>query len=40
MEVVLEIDYQKAVYFDFIMRRIPGSQAVVVSGPEIFADPD
>lgn len=40
MEVVLEIDYQKAVYFDFIMRRVPGSRTVVVSGPEIFADPD
>jgi hypothetical protein len=40
MEIVLEIDYQKAAYFDFIMRRVPGSQTVVVSGPEILANPD
>lgn len=40
MEIVLEIDYERAAYFDFIMRRVSGSQAVVVSGPKIFAEPD
>jgi hypothetical protein len=40
MEIDLEVDYQKAVHFDFIMKRVPGSRAVVVSGPKFFANPE
>jgi hypothetical protein len=39
MEIDLEVDYEKAVHFDFIMNRVPGSKSVVVSGPKIFAEP-
>jgi hypothetical protein len=40
MEIDLEVDYQRAVRFEFIMKRVPGSKSVVVSGPKIFAEPE
>jgi Asp-tRNA(Asn)/Glu-tRNA(Gln) amidotransferase A subunit family amidase len=34
------IDYEPAVRFHFVMLRVPGSKATVVSGPKIFAKPE
>jgi hypothetical protein len=40
MQIDLEVDYVPAVRFNFVMRRVPGSKAVVVSGPKVFAEPE
>ena len=37
MKIDLVIDDQPAVRFHLVMRRLPGSKAVVVSGPKVFA---
>jgi hypothetical protein len=39
MQIDVEIDHQPAVRFHFEMHRVPGSKAVVVGGPEVFARP-
>lgn len=40
MQVDLVIDYESAVRFHFVWRRVPGSKAVVVAGPKVFAEPE
>jgi hypothetical protein len=39
MKIDLVIDYEPAVRYHLVMRRVPGSKAVVVSGPKVFAEP-
>lgn len=40
MRIDIEIDYKPAVRYHLVMRRVPGSKAVVVSGPKVFAEPE
>ena len=40
IQIDLEIDYLPAPRFHFVMRRVPGSKSVVVSGPKVLAEPE
>jgi hypothetical protein len=40
IKIDLVIDYEPAVHYHLVMQRVPGSKAVVVSGPKVFAEPE
>jgi hypothetical protein len=40
LKIDLVIDYEPALRYHFVMRRVPGSKATVVAGPEAFAKPE